>query len=206
MGAGHAPASSPARESRYHCPRVSGTGAIHAPGDGSPNCPRRRSSGAEQAAHNRRVGGSSPPAATPVTRSFRSSTFSEAASTRSVHRPKNKGMTLRYCPHCAAEVATTDGFCRLGHSVKLLAPVASLDAFSAELGSNDGTTPTAGAGPPPPPERLGMAPLGRFGALWEAGDLDRPGTDPIASFAPYPRMDWGPRRPWRRSLSRRRQD
>ena len=119
---------------------------------------------------------------------------------------EDKRMTLRYCPHCAAEVATVDGFCRLGHSVKLLAPVASLSVFSDESGNPAEDTRAGGTGPPPPPERLGMAPLGRFGALWEKGDLDRAGTDPIAQFAPYPRMDWGPRWPWRRSLSRRRRD
>ncbi|MBA2274902.1 MAG: hypothetical protein H0W21_13545 [Actinobacteria bacterium] len=116
-------------------------------------------------------------------------------------------MSLRYCPRCSAEVATTDGFCRLGHSVKLLAPVASTGTFRDELGHIDEATEVAGAGPPPPPPgRLGVAPLGRFGALWETGDREPPGADPIALFAPYPRMDWGPRWPWRRSLSRRRRD
>ncbi|MDQ3765765.1 MAG: hypothetical protein M3346_00220 [Actinomycetota bacterium] len=114
-------------------------------------------------------------------------------------------MTLRYCPRCSAEVATADGFCRLGHSVKLVAPVASPGTFGDQSGQIDGATAVSSTSPPPPPpERLGVAPLGRFGALWEEGNGDRLGTDPIASFAPYPRMDWGPRWPWRRSLSRRR--
>ncbi len=177
------------------------------PGEWIPVSPRRRSSGAEQAAHNRRVGGSSPPAATPETRFVGLQTLFDGGLNHRRPPAEEKGMTLRYCPRCAAEVATADGFCRLGHSVKLLAPVASLGVFSDELGNPSKDTQAGGGGPPPPPpERLGIAPLGRFGALWEAGDLDRPGTDPIASFAPYPRMDWGPRRPWRRSLSRHRRD
>ncbi len=117
-------------------------------------------------------------------------------------------MTLRHCPRCSAEVDTTDGFCRLGHSVKLVAPVVSLDAFRDELGHIEETpgAPRTAPPPPPPPERTGVAPLGRIGALWQEGETEHSGADPIASFAPYPRMDWGPRRPWRRSLSRRRLD
>jgi len=119
------------------------------------------------------------------------------------------GMTIRHCPRCSAEVDTTDGFCRLGHSVKLAGPVVSPGAFRDELGPIDGGPDAPGVAlppPPPPPDRLGAAPLGRFGALWEEAKAEHLGADPIASFAPYPRMDWGPRWPWRRSLSRRRTD
>ncbi|MDQ3783776.1 MAG: hypothetical protein M3360_02690 [Actinomycetota bacterium] len=116
-------------------------------------------------------------------------------------------MTLRYCSRCSAEVATADGFCRLGHSVKLVPPVPSTGALRDKSGhSDEKATTVSSTGPPPPPERLDVTPLGRFGALWDEGDTDRPGADPIASFAPYPRMDWGPRWQWRRSLSRRRRD
>jgi hypothetical protein len=70
--------------------------------------PWRRSSGAEQAAHNRRVGGSSPPAATkglPVAR--------VGARSR-----RNNGVTkelLCWCPRCGANVIDVDGYWMLGH-------------------------------------------------------------------------------------------
>ena len=101
-------------------------------------------------------------------------------------------MTLRFCVRCSADVETSDGFCLLGHSVKLVPPA------GAPVSDGPAEALTTGP-PPPPPDRLGGAPsLGRFGALWRKEENDGLDSDPIASFAPYPRMDWGPRRPWRR--------
>jgi hypothetical protein len=118
-------------------------------------------------------------------------------------------MALRFCPACAGEVDSVDGFCRLGHSVKLSAPVQSLADFRAEEKDSRVAPANAAAsqGPPPPPEEAEpVVGEGRFGRLWRAqgggGVLDN--SDPITAFAPYPRMDWGPDRlhGFRRRLTR----
>ena len=118
-------------------------------------------------------------------------------------------MALRFCPTCAGDVDSTDGFCRLGHSVRLLAPVQSLAEFRAEEdGSRAAPSSSTSEGPPPPPHS--DAPVegeGRFGRLWRAqgGGTALDNSDPITAFAPYPRMDWGPDRfyGFRRLMTRR---
>jgi glucan phosphorylase len=42
-------------------------------------------------------------------------------------------MTLRYCSSCAAEVEERDGYCLLGHPVRLTAPTDSLSELRAEV-------------------------------------------------------------------------
>jgi hypothetical protein len=130
-------------------------------------------------------------------------------------------MTMRYCPRCASEVEDVGGFCLLGHPLRLEPLIPSVSHIRAEVDrafdevdtAVDRRTPAAEpalggslsaallpeaslrrdleqAGPTPPP------PPAPHRALWESleeglADL----SDPIATFAPSPRMDWGPERP-----------
>ena len=120
-------------------------------------------------------------------------------------------MTTRYCPRCRAEVEDTGGFCLLGHPLRLAAPVDSLSHLRAEVnaafaeaeakvalavgGAHVGSlsaTQHEVAPPPPPPRNSRPDPF--------AGLTHTPsGPDPMADFAPPPRMDWGPKPSfWRR--------
>ena len=121
----------------------------------------------------------------------------------------------RFCPSCHTEVEERDGFCLLGHPLRLEAPSASLTelraevdkAFEAAQAELDAivqvteipsqaptpSTPVAMSPPPPPPT---SAPVTRFQYVWEKLEAEEPENpaDPITAFAPPPRMDWGPRR------------
>jgi hypothetical protein len=134
-------------------------------------------------------------------------------------------MTHRYCPTCASEVEEVDGFCFLGHPLKLHADPATLTELREEVERAFADTepaperalvgvgvrpapapraqPSAGAAPgaqPPaaaPPARESSPPAS------PASPRPRPAIDdPIAAFAPPPRMDWGPESPWRGALRR----
>ena len=109
-------------------------------------------------------------------------------------------MAQRFCPHCSADVEVQDGFCLLGHSVKLVLPAESLTNFRAEL-EQAAAMPSDRAEDPFLPTPEVEAPhepvaLSRFGALWESKSNEEPGrgADPIAAFSPYPHMNWGPTR------------
>ena len=173
---------------------------------------RRRSSEAEQAAHNRRVGGSSPPAATFVLPLLRS----DPGLNHRALRTEELQMTHRYCPTCASEVEEVDGFCFLGHPLKLHAAPASLSELRDEV-------ERAFADTEPAPERalVGVAartaaapPRAQAPAAAAPARVSSPPAssvspgprpaldDPIAAFAPPPRMDWGPESLLRGALRR----
>ncbi len=116
---------------------VAPTGARHA---------WRRSSGAEQAAHNRCVGGSSPPAATEFSPfvgtscpcSNRASVTSAGDFTAWRLNPRvldtdNPDMSLRHCRQCGTDVEDVGGYCLLGHPLRLAAPTDSLATLRAEV-------------------------------------------------------------------------
>ena len=110
---------------------------------------------------------------------------------------------MRFCPTCAAEVQDAGGFCMLGHRLR---PEVSTDplhddldkvfqGLAAEIESAStrpsSPVPSRPAPPPPPP----ASPMKHAQTVWD--DLDTKALtrdDPIASFAPAPRMDWGPDR------------
>jgi hypothetical protein len=121
----------------------------------------------------------------------------------------------RFCPSCHTEVEERDGFCLLGHPLRLEAPSASLtelraevdkafEAAQAELDAivhvteipNLAATPSTPVSmtPPPPPPASGA--VTRFQFVWEKLEAEEPAepSDPITAFAPPPRMDWGPKR------------
>jgi hypothetical protein len=88
-------------------------------------------------------------------------------------------MTFAYCHICKAEVVDFGGSCQQGHA---FAPA-----------------PKTPAPPPPPPKRLQGPPpppppsVRRPNTVWTV--LEQAGVeknDPIAAFAPAPRMNWGP--------------
>jgi hypothetical protein len=104
--------------------------------------------------------------------------------------------TTRYCTTCAAEVEDAGGFCMLGHRLAPATP--SFDGYgtdSDDAGSTHRSTPTGPVPsrptPPPPP------PVAQFSepSVWDEIEGEPMGdNDPITSFAPAPRMDWGPDR------------
>jgi hypothetical protein len=108
-------------------------------------------------------------------------------------------MTLRFCPTCATEVQDAGGFCMLGHwlgsdTSPLDGSPSDIDrAFGAFASQSVGTgaRPSGPRTPPPPPP----PPSKPAATVWD--DLDDASlspNDPITSFAPAPRMDWGPTR------------
>ena len=137
-------------------------------------------------------------------------------------------MTVRFCATCHTEVEEREGFCLLGHPLRLDAPVASLKELRAEVDrafedareqiatvvavESPGQEPLFGAAvvpsnptagpPPPPPASSGVT---RFEAVWKAlEDASPTGKDPIEAFAPAPRMDWGPEGALRKKMRRSR--
>jgi hypothetical protein len=105
-------------------------------------------------------------------------------------------MAQRFCTQCGTDVEDAGGFCLLGHSLRVSGPVDnSIAALRAEveeafeearvLVSTALSADPSGPPPPPPP------PMTRVAVI---EDQPMSGADPIADFAPAPRMDWGPER------------
>jgi len=126
-------------------------------------------------------------------------------------------MSERYCPRCGTDVEDVGGFCLLGHSLKLASVTDSMSGLRAEvdrvfdevreqvqarLATVTGEIPAVAPPPPPPPalevpvvvEVVEEASQTDLDPLWANfdDDLSPEGPDPIAAFAPSPRMDWGP--------------
>ncbi|MEA2451383.1 MAG: hypothetical protein QOG04_93 [Actinomycetota bacterium] len=100
-------------------------------------------------------------------------------------------MAIRFCSACQTDVEDVGGFCLLGHSLREVAPVDSLQALRDEVNQafEEARVKVAhglvGAPPPPPPPAVSAARV----EVGESSD-----SDPIVDFAPAPRMDWGPER------------
>ena len=110
-------------------------------------------------------------------------------------------MGIRHCPRCRAEVEDVDGFCLLGHPLRLEAPRDSLTHLRAEVdrafeqakvevavavgAAPSASSPAVNAPPAPPSTRV-------FETIEQAST----GPDPLVEFAPAPRMDWGPEKPF----------
>ncbi|CAN5531137.1 hypothetical protein BH20ACT23_BH20ACT23_14440 [soil metagenome] len=93
-------------------------------------------------------------------------------------------MTFSYCHNCKAEVVDFGGTCKQGH------------AFAP---SPDRATPPppppsrAVQMPPPPPPPVRAEPNTVWKVLEQSGfQGESRSNDPIAAFAPAPRMNWGP--------------
>ena len=114
----------------------------------------------------------------------------------------------RFCSHCQAEVEDVGGFCLLGHPLAKAAPdIGSLTALRAEVDRafEDARVQVAtvvggvsSSAPPPPPPADATAPSR---TTYPVIEQTVTGPDPIADFAPAPRMDWGPEK---KSLLKRR--
>ena len=111
-------------------------------------------------------------------------------------------MTTRYCPRCQGDVEEAGGFCLLGHRLSLEPVGTSLseletgfdDAAEQAIGQVFGAPPPPPDAPAPQPSDERSAPAAVYRRLEDISA--RPDEDdPIAAFAPPPRMDWGPRRP-----------
>ena len=126
-------------------------------------------------------------------------------------------MTLRYCPRCRADVEDAGGFCLLGHTFPRESdPVAALraevdGAFKKVQGDISKVFDEKLAEPLPAPaggvyEQLKADSdvvdelVQSRRAVWEQLSEDAPveRDDPILSFSPSPRVEWGPERSRRR--------
>jgi hypothetical protein len=120
-----------------------------------------------------------------------------------------------FCNRCAAEVENAGGFCLLGHRLSALAPppppppapvmsdLAEAVAEVFEEAEAKVTALTPAATEAEPPSRYASS-VERTWAELETAPAPSP-DDPINTFAPPPRMDWGPRRsPLRLKLRRER--
>lgn len=131
----------------------------------------------------------------------------------------------RFCPSCRSDVEVTQGHCLLGHSVISEPSQGSLSELRAEVDKafDDARIQISGFAPAPkdpapaPPLRereevpvaagsSGMppppAPTGRSAQEpWSEEGVATDPNDPIAAFAPPPRMDWGPKH-WLRRRGR----
>ena len=110
--------------------------------------------------------------------------------------------TRVYCSRCAAEVEDAGGFCLLGHRLNALAPpppppppaMADLRQAVAEV-FQEGEAKLSLTEEP-----AAEGPVSRYGSsverTWaQLESAPAPAADdPINTFAPPPRMDWGPRR------------
>ena len=115
-------------------------------------------------------------------------------------------MGMRFCTTCNSEVEESSGYCLLGHRLALVAPRDSLTALRAEVDQafEDARTNVVEAlsaaapppPPPPPPAVVMTGPVAHRSEMWDGLDtIHTPvANDPINSFAPPPRMDWGPSR------------
>jgi hypothetical protein len=132
--------------------------------------------------------------------------------------------TARYCQNCAADVYDVGGMCARGHRLppssigELRAEIdrtfehamAEVAALLAEP-TRPPAPPRMAPPPPPPPSVItsppapAQSPPGQVPpppahktSVWSQLEtetrVDADGSDPIAAFAPSPRMDWGPER------------
>ena len=108
----------------------------------------------------------------------------------------------RFCSQCRAEVEDVGGYCLLGHPLAKAAPDnGSLSSLRAEVDRafEDARIQVASFvgeasnAPPPPPPPQG-APAAPTHTTYPTIEETVVGPDPIADFAPAPRMDWGPER------------
>jgi hypothetical protein len=123
-------------------------------------------------------------------------------------------MTTRFCQRCGSDVADTGGFCLLGHRLSALPtgappppppPVMSDLHDEVEQAFGAARAQVAAASTPEAPARARSRYVSSVEATWaelEAAPAPAP-DDPINTFAPPPRMDWGPQRPSLRSKLRR---
>jgi hypothetical protein len=124
-------------------------------------------------------------------------------------------MTVRFCTACEGEVEAIEGHCLLGHPLRHEAVTGSIDDLRAEVNVayeeasfrvatvlvEEGETPKGlvitpvAVVPPPPPPPPPHRHRPSYEEMWAAYADDAEGSnDPIAAFAPPPRMDWGPKR------------
>ncbi|HWC13552.1 MAG TPA: hypothetical protein VG929_03045 [Actinomycetota bacterium] len=130
--------------------------------------------------------------------------------------------TTRHCPRCRTHVEDVGGFCLLGHRLNEAARTGSLTELRAEVDRafEDAKLQVAAAvqavAPPPPPIPTAVTDIPAPAPLPLAApaptaieppppaavrlatplvvDTEPVAGDPIADFAPAPRMDWGPER------------
>ena len=132
---------------------------------------------------------------------------------------KTSTATTRYCPACRQDVTDVGGYCLLGHDLRLAPAAPQVDRLRTEVDEafddarveigrafEDVHTfvapPRRESAPPPPPPPPAPSTstddgfVARAATVWRSLEDDASiAGDPIAAFAPPPRMDWGPERP-----------
>lgn len=107
--------------------------------------------------------------------------------------------SLAYCNSCAAEVEDAGGYCLLGHRLSALVPpppppppMADLRQAVAEVFEEAAVK----VGASDPDAEAASRYVSSIDRTWaELENAPAPAADdPINTFAPPPRMDWGPRR------------
>ncbi len=106
-----------------------------------------------------------------------------------------------FCKRCAAEVEDSGGYCLLGHRLSALAPppppppppaMSDLRQAVAEVFEEAHAQVIASEAGESQASRYASS-IERTWAELESAPAPSP-NDPINTFAPPPRMDWGPRR------------
>ena len=104
-----------------------------------------------------------------------------------------------FCNRCNAEVENAGGFCLLGHRISALAPPPPPPPAMTDLKEaveEVFQTAAAAVSSPEPSTELPSRYASSIERTWaelETAPAPSP-DDPINTFAPPPRMDWGPRR------------
>lgn len=119
-------------------------------------------------------------------------------------------MAESFCNRCGSDVEDAGGFCLLGHRLAPAfgapppPPPPAMDDLTAEVNSVFDAALASiqePAAPPQEPSRY-VSSVDRTWAQLESGPPPSP-DDPINTFAPPPRMDWGPQRATSRFRLRR---
>ena len=131
-------------------------------------------------------------------------------------------VSTRYCPTCATEVEDADGYCLLGHTLRVSAITESMDelradvdhyftAARAELASISGRGSGAPQGPPAPPSPNGRpnpaptappppppsnASEAELPSVWQALEHEIAGTEGLESGDPISMFAPAPRMDW----------
>ena len=139
-------------------------------------------------------------------------------------------MSLRFCSRCRADVEDVGGYCLLGHPLPqdavdtisdLRAEVdKAFEKIKVEIPVTGMASAFTGAGAAPPPpgaaveayeelrgsdeelvEEIAQTRTDYWSQLRDEVDVSDPRDDPILSFSPSPRMEWGPEKGRRRRRS-----
>lgn len=114
-------------------------------------------------------------------------------------------MTTRFCVRCEAEVQYADGYCLLGHPLRIEPSTGSLSSLRdevdrameqarVELDNAFAAVPVGAVDPSVPPPPPATPTHDRYPFMNLSTEPLPVENDPMDGFAPSARMDWGPDR------------